>query len=323
MAIIYSYPRVNSLNSSDLLIATRFENEDNGSARTISFTADAIGGYVVANYSNTLDQVLTAGNVSLEDAKVGSIYLYNSFAPATLGYVSITGDKNAFNFFSVQGTKYAQIYNGGIFLKGIDTTFGTNIQAPNPASTTSVARFQDSSGTIAYLSDITNYGLAALTTNALPVANTTTALTLLNGTIAGTLTLLPDSLVVGDSFKLSLAGIITSVPSNDISISIKTLDGIVLAEFVNLSIGPSVSNSRWNLEATLTVRAIGAASTAAIATSAIFSSNFNAGSTLFGSVNSTTFDTTIANTLVVTAKWATASLTSFIYTQTFTLNKVY
>ena len=323
MAIIYSYPRVNSLNSSDLLIATRFENEDNGSARTISFTADAIGGYVVANYSNTLDQVLTAGNVSLEDAKVGSIYLYNSFAPATLGYTSITGDKNAFNFYSVQGTKYAQIYNGGIFLKGIDTTFGTNIQAPNPASITSVASFQDASGTIAYLSDITNYGLAALTTNALPVANTTTALTLLNGTIAGTLTLLPDSLVVGDSFKLSLAGIITSVPSNDISISIKTLDGIVLAEFVNLSIGPSVSNSRWNLEATLTVRAIGAASTAAIATSAIFSSNFNAGGTLFGSVNSTTFDTTIANTLVVTAKWATASLTSFIYTQTFTLNKVY
>ena len=323
MAIIYSYPRVNSLNSSDLLIATRFENEDNGSARTISFTADAIGGYVVANYSNTLDQVLTAGNVSLEDAKVGSIYLYNSFAPATLGYTSITGDKNAFNFYSVQGDKYAQISNGQVFIKGIGTTYGVNIAAPTTATAFRQATFQDASGTIAYLSDITNYGLAALTTNALPVANTTTALTLLNGTIAGTLTLLPDSLVVGDSFKLSLAGIITSVPSNDISISIKTLDGVVLAEFVNLSIGPSVSNSRWNLEATLTVRAIGAASTAAIATSAIFSSNFNAGGTLFGSVNSTTFDTTIANTLVVTAKWATASLTSFIYTQTFTLNKVY
>ena len=27
MAIIYSYPRVNTLNGSDLLIGTRFENE--------------------------------------------------------------------------------------------------------------------------------------------------------------------------------------------------------------------------------------------------------------------------------------------------------
>jgi len=323
MAIIYSYPRVNSLNSSDLLIATRFENEDNGSARTISFTADAIGGYVVANYSNTLDQVLTAGNVSLEDAKVGSIYLYNDFAPAGLGYVSITGDKNAFNFVSVDGAKYAQIYNGGIFIKGIDTNFGTNVKAPNPAATTSTATFQDASGTIAYLSDITNYGLAVLTTNALPVNNTTSALTLLNGTIAGTLTLPADSLVVGDSFKLSLAGLINSVISNNISISIKTLDGVVLAEFTGSSVGPSVSNSRWNLEATLTVRATGAASTAAIATTAIFSSGYTSPGTHFGGVNSTTFDTTVANTLVVTAQWGTASLTSFIYTQTFTLNKVY
>jgi hypothetical protein len=323
MAIIYSYPRVTSLNSSDLLIATRFENEDNGSARTISFTADAIGGYVVANYSNTLDQVLTAGNVSLEDAKVGSIYLYNDFAPAGLGYVSITGDKNAFNFVSVGGAKYAQIYNGGIFIKGIDTNFGTNVKAPNPVATTNTATFQDASGTIAYLSDITNYGLAVLTTNALPVNNTTSALTLLNGTIAGTLTLPADSLVVGDSFKLSLAGLINSVISNNISISIKTLDGVVLAEFTGSSVGPSVSNSRWNLEATLTVRATGAASTAAIATTAIFSSGYASPSTHFGSVNSTTFDTTIANTLVVTAQWGTASLTSFIYTQTFNLNKIY
>ena len=220
MAIIYSYPRVNSLNSSDLFIATRFENEDNGNARSISLTAETIGQYVSANYINS-------------------------------------------------------------------------------------------------------YGLAALTTNATPVNNTTSALTLLNGTIAGTLTLPANSLVVGDSFKLSLAGLINSDISNNISISIKTLGGVVLAEFTGSSIGPSVSNSRWNLEATLTVRAIGAASTAAIATTAILSGGFSAPGTHFGSVNSTTFDTTVANTLVVTAQWGTASLTSFIYTQTFTLNKVY
>jgi len=320
MAIIYSYPRVNSLNSSDLLIATRFENEDNGSARTISFTADAIGGYVVANYSNTLDQVLTAGNVSLEDAKIGDLYLWDITNAA---YSKITGDKNRINFYGISDAYYGYIGRDSLRLINASNTLGFSIKKPTTVTAERTATFQDSSGTVAYLSDITNYGLAVLTTNTIPVNNTTSALTLLNGTIAGTLTLPANSLVVGDSFKLSLAGLINSVISNNISISIKTLDGIVLAEFTGSSVGPSVSNSRWNLEATLTVRATGAASTAAIATTAIFSSGYASPSTHFGSVNSTTFDTTIANTLVVTAQWGTASLTSFIYTQTFTLNKVY
>jgi len=320
MAIIYSYPRVNSLNSSDLLIATRFENEDNGSARTISFTADAIGGYVVANYSNTLDQVLTAGNVSLEDAKIGDLYLWDITNAA---YSKITGDKNRINFYGISDAYYGYIGRDSLRLINASNTLGFIIKKPTTVTAERTATFQDSSGTVAYLSDITNYGLAVLTTNTIPVNNTTSALTLLNGTIAGTLTLPANSLVVGDSFKLSLAGLINSVISNNISISIKTLDGIVLAEFTGSSVGPSVSNSRWNLEATLTVRATGAASTAAIATTAIFSSGYASPSTHFGSVNSTTFDTTIANTLVVTAQWGTASLTSFIYTQTFTLNKVY
>jgi len=320
MAIIYSYPRVNSLNSSDLLIATRFENEDNGSARTISFTADAIGGYVVANYSNTLDQVLTAGNVSLEDAKIGDLYLWDITNAA---YSKITGDKNRINFYGISDAYYGYIGRDSLRLINASNTLGFIIKKPTTVTAERTATFQDSSGTVAYLSDITNYGLAVLTTNTIPVNNTTSALTLLNGTIAGTLTLPANSLVVGDSFKLSLAGLINSVISNNISISIKTLDGIVLAEFTGSSVGPSVSNSRWNLEATLTVRATGAASTAAIATTAIFSSGYASPSTHFGSVNSTTFDTTIANTLVVTAQWGTASLTSFIYTQTFNLNKIY
>lgn len=324
MAIIYSYTKTNEAYGSDLLVLSRFHggaNADNG--RNYSIDLGTLGTFIVENYASDLNSVLTAGNTSLLEAKVGSIYLYNSFAPATLGYVSITGDKNAFNFFSVQGTKYAQIYNGGIFLKGINTTFGTNIQAPNPASTTSVATFQDTSGTVAYLSDITNYGLAALTTNALPVANTTVETTLLNGTFVGTLTLSANSLAVGDSFKLNLGGLITSVSSNSFSISIKTTDGVILAEKTGISVGPSATSKRWNLDATLTVRVTGEAATAQIATFAVFDGDFTAPTYQFSTVNSTTFDTTVDNTLVVTAKWGTAALDSFIYTQICTLNKVY
>jgi len=329
MAIIYSYPRVNSLNSSDLLIATRFENEDNGSARTISFTADAIGGYLVANYSNTLDQVLTAGNVSLEDAKVGSIYLYNSFAPATLGYVSITGDKNAFNFFSVQGTKYAQIYNGGIFLKGIDTTFGTNIQAPNPASTTSVATFQNASGTIAYLSDITalsNYGLATQLANSTPIANTTTKSTLNGSSYAGTLSVPANGFSVGDSFNLYMMGHISNNNNIGLTITIETVAGVVLATTGLMTLAVS-SNNHWVLDADFVIRAIGTTGTASIITAGSFShskqSNNNLETYNFISENTTTFDTTIANELVIKAQWGTASASNSIYSNVFILNKVY
>lgn len=101
-----------------------------------------------------LDSVLTEGNDSLLNAKVNSIYVYNDFVPAGVGYMPITGEKNAFNFYSVQGDKYAQISNGQIFIKGIGTTYGVNIAAPTTATGFRQATFQNASGTIAYLSDI-------------------------------------------------------------------------------------------------------------------------------------------------------------------------
>ena len=104
--------------------------------------------------ANTLNDVLTNGNVSLLDAKVNAIYLYNDFVPAGVGYTSINGNKNAFNFVSVQGDKYAQISSGQIFIKGVGTQYGINIQAPVTATQYRTATFQDADGIVAYLSDI-------------------------------------------------------------------------------------------------------------------------------------------------------------------------
>ena len=126
-----------------------------GGTQTVSsdFTEVDTTATINANLQD-LDSVLTEGNESLLDAKVNSVYVYNDFVPAGVGYMPITGDKNAFNFYSVQGDKYAQISNGQIFVKGVGTTYGVNIAAPTTATAVRQATFQNASGTIAYLSDI-------------------------------------------------------------------------------------------------------------------------------------------------------------------------
>ena len=102
-----------------------------------------------------LQAVLTAGNISQIDAKVGGIFLYNNFAPSGLGYVSITGEKNRFNFYNNVGSYYANIAQNTLSL--IDSVVPSRqfaIQKPATIAATRIATFQDASGTIAYLSDI-------------------------------------------------------------------------------------------------------------------------------------------------------------------------
>ena len=97
MAIIYSYPKQISLQNTDLLIGTRFSTEPGVVPKSISFSLETLGQYINANHPLTLNQVLTAGNASLLDAKVGSIYLYDTFQ--TAGYLSIRGLKNRISFY--------------------------------------------------------------------------------------------------------------------------------------------------------------------------------------------------------------------------------
>lgn len=103
----------------------------------------------------TLDQVLTNGNISQIDAFVGGIFLYNPNIPSGNGYVSITGDKNRFNFYNNANVYYANIAQDSLVL--IDSVVPTRqfqIKKPAAIGANRVATFQDASGTVAYLSDI-------------------------------------------------------------------------------------------------------------------------------------------------------------------------
>ena len=329
MSIIYSYPIYATASGSDLLLASRFDEEPGGPARTINLSLDTIGGYISTNHASTLNQVLTAGNESLLDAKVYSIFVYNDFTPEGLGYLKITGSKNTFNFFSVQGDRYAQIFNGGMLLKGVDSNYSILIKPADTLTETSTAKFQDASGTIAYLSDITamaNYGLATQLANSTPIVNTTTKSTLNGSSYAGTLSVPANGFSIGDSFNAYMMGHISNNNNVDLTITIETVAGVVLATTGLMTLAVS-SDNHWTLDADFVIRAIGTTGTASIITAGSFShsksSNNNLETYNFISENTTTFDTTIANELVIKAQWGTASASNSIYSNVFILNKVY
>jgi hypothetical protein len=89
----------------------------------------------------------------------------------------------------------------------------------------------------------------------------------------------------------------------------------------------TTTNKFFDLVITFTVRAIGTAGVAKIATSGQFTYSKDASNSFEGTdfiyINDNTFDTTIDNTLDITAQWANASTSNSIHSEIFTLNKIF
>ena len=326
MSIIYSYPTYATANGSDLLLASRFDEEPGGPARTINLSLDTIGSYISTNYASTLNQVLTNGNESLLNAKIGQLYLWDN---PNNQYSTIRITDSAFIIEGIQGItgpllqiepgilnlKASGNFTGSLILSGL--TDNRNYALPNKP------------GTIALTSDIpttTNYGLATQLANSTPIANTITKSTLNGSSYAGTLSVPANGFSIGDSFNAYMMGHISNNNNVGLTITIETVAGVVLATTGLMTLAVS-SNNHWTLDADFVIRAIGSTGTASIITAGSFShsksSNNNLETYNFISENTTTFDTTIANELVIKAQWGTASASNSIYSNVFILNKVY
>lgn len=162
------------------------------------------------------------------------------------------------------------------------------------------------------------------TNSSTPVTNTVVETSLLDGGL-GTLTVPANMFQPGDSFHAVATGHISSVNNHTLRIRIKT-GAVVLADTGAITMSSSTSK-HWKLEVYFTVRTIGGSGVASIATGGTFvytkdASNSFEG-TNFSTETTTGFDTTINNTLVVTAEWGTASAGDSIYSEIFTLNKTY
>jgi hypothetical protein len=156
------------------------------------------------------------------------------------------------------------------------------------------------------------------------ITNTTVETSLLDGGV-GTLSVPANGFKVGDSFFAISTGHISAVNNHTLHIRVKS-DGIILAD-TGLITMSSATNKHWKLDIYFTIRSLGGPGVASIATGGTFFYTKNASLTFegtnFSTETSTGFDTTVDNTLVITAQWGTASTGDIIYSELFTLTKTY
>jgi len=162
------------------------------------------------------------------------------------------------------------------------------------------------------------------TASSTPITNTTTETNLLDGGL-GSLTVPANGFKVGDSFLAVMTGILNSANNQPIRIRVKSLS-VLLADTGSITL-PQCTNQHFTMSIYFIIRALGGAGVGSIATGGNFSynkdSNFAIEGRNFSTENSTTFDTTINNTLLVTAQWTNANPNNTIYSQIFTLTKTY
>ena len=141
----------------------------------------------------------------------------------------------------------------------------------------------------------------------------------------GSLTVPPNTFNVGDAFHLKMGGEVSSQNNQNIEFRIKS-GSIILVDsgIVNL---PQTTNKFWEIEVDFTIRAIGVAGVASIVSNGQLVYTRNANASYEGAglnfVNNTTFDTTIVNTLNVTAQWLTLNVINKIHTDYLILTKTF
>ena len=168
-------------------------------------------------------------------------------------------------------------------------------------------------------------GLYAQTANSAIVTNTTAETTII-GTGVGTLSVPANGFSVGDSFRAVLGGVMNAGNNETIRIKLKS-GSVILLDSGLQNLGSAVTDDVWSLNVDFTIRQIGAAGVASIVSLGSFhytkTNNASVQGFGFNVVNSTTFNTTISNTLDITVQWGSASTGNNIYSDTFILNKTY
>ena len=170
----------------------------------------------------------------------------------------------------------------------------------------------------------TVYGLFSQTADSIAVSGTTSEGSII-GTGVGTLNVPANGFSVGDSFNVAVMGHLSSKNNDTLTFRIKT-DSIVLGTIGPITMSQS-TNKHFDLQLYFTIRAIGVAGVASILSGGQFNNSKDASFTFEGAdytnINNTTFDTTISNTLDITAQWSSSDVQNSIYSEILVLNKIY
>ena len=176
---------------------------------------------------------------------------------------------------------------------------------------------------VAHLPQTSNFGLYTQTNTSTPVTGTGEA-SLLDGGL-GTLSVPANGFSVGDSFLVVITGHISSANNESLTLRIKT--GSVLLASTGTITTATTTNKHFKLEIVFTVRATGVSGVAKIASGGMFTYTKNASNAFegvnFSTETTTGFDTTITNTLAITAQWGSNNVTNSIYSEICTLTKTF
>ena len=164
MAIIYSYPPNSNILATDIIIGTTTALVGGKPKnQTKSFSIENLTNYIGSQVNITLNQVLTNGNTSILDAKIGELYLYDG------PYDNYGKIRNQDDVFIVSrasnGTDLFYVDGGYSFTMNNGTAWATLI---NPLTTSRNYTLPDLSGTIALVS---NLPVFSGTTNQVPKLN--------------------------------------------------------------------------------------------------------------------------------------------------------
>ena len=163
-------------------------------------------------------------------------------------------------------------------------------------------------------------GLFAQTASSTPITGTNVETSLINGGV-GTLSVPANGFAVGDSFNCKLNGHISCVGTATIQIRVKA-NSVLLGDTGIIALDAS-TNKHWELDLNFTIRSIG--SVGSIVSYGSFGYIKNSGLNFEGSnfLTITPLDTTILNTITITAEWNTNNSGNSIYSDIFVLNKIY
>jgi len=167
-------------------------------------------------------------------------------------------------------------------------------------------------------------GLFAQTALGTPVANTIVETSLV-GAGVGTLSVPANGFKVGDSFTVKMCGNLSCANNETIRIRLKS-NGVVIADAGVFQM-KITTNKFFELVVDFTITQLGGPGVGKLHVNGQYAYNQNANTQLdgvnFALVSNTTFDTTIANALTITAQWGLANVANSIQSQNFVLQKVY
>lgn len=163
------------------------------------------------------------------------------------------------------------------------------------------------------------YGLFSQTADGPSVGNTLVETSIV-GTGVGSLTVPANFFKVGDSFHAKIGGLISTQNNNVITVRAKS--GSTVLETTGIITLELATNQPWELELDFTIRAIGA--TGEIKTNGNFVYNRDTNvyvGTVLGDVE--VLDTTVPNTLDITAEWGQEDTSDSIVVQQLILTKTF